>query len=161
MSKRQSTFQAPKHKVWSGNFKLALWEVTHFSGPKNEFVSSVCDLWPLWPFVKSSRPVTCDRRIDLIGTVVMLNSCFGHIVVNLFSCARQQRIQFRSGKNQVMVCIKSYILVKVTVGYSRDVIKENIRIKTRRRRVSSPCRPSSPSLAHAIRVAARIYKRGK
>ena len=35
------------------------------------------------------------------------------------------------------------------VGYSTDVIKENILIKTRRRRVSSPCRPSSPSLALA------------
>ena len=26
-------------------------------------------VWPLWPFVKLRRPVTRDRRIDLIGTV--------------------------------------------------------------------------------------------
>ena len=43
---------------------------SHFSGSKNGFVSSVCDLWWLWPFVKSSRPVTCDRQIDLIATVL-------------------------------------------------------------------------------------------
>ena len=45
---------------------------SHFSGPKNGFVSSVCDLWPLWPFVKSSRPEICDRRIDLIATVSLV-----------------------------------------------------------------------------------------
>ena len=50
-----------------------------FGGPKNRFVSSVCDLWPLWPFVKFGRPVTCDRRIDLIGTVIR-SCCLGYFL---------------------------------------------------------------------------------
>ena len=43
---------------------------SHFSGSEKGFVSSICDLWSLWPFIKSSRPVTCDQQIDLIAAVI-------------------------------------------------------------------------------------------
>ena len=58
---------------------------SHFGGPKNRFISSVCDLWPLWPFVKFGRPVTCDRRIDLIGTVLLTSHLNDLMAQTLFA----------------------------------------------------------------------------